>query len=207
MSMPETFSPLFIGAMVATATHVFIALTMVDLRPSLPLSPLFIGAMVATNIGALDDMRSENFYFQSAFHRGNGCYYISVSNDIRTNMNFQSPFHRGNGCYSGDTDTSCHLIDLSVPFSSGQWLLRNLFSFFIGAMVAFSPAFRRGNGCYSRTGQWLLLYYSQHWHPFSPLFIGAMVATSAIPAGLALADIFFQSAFHRGNGCYRPRDQ
>ena len=57
---------------------------------------LFIGAMVATICRFL--MHPQLDYFQSPFHRGNGCY----------------------GLFSDDNpDTS----SLSVPFSSGQWLL------------------------------------------------------------------------------------
>ena len=36
---------------------------------------------------------------------------------------------------------------------------------------------------------------------FSPLFIGAMVATEALHHG-AREIVDFQSPFHRGNGCY-----
>ena len=85
-----TFSPLFIGAMVATL-H---GLLQVVHFP--PFSPLFIGAMVATAM----EIPSGGFrcIFQSPFHRGNGCYFTMACGD--------------------DSD-----IDLSVPFSSGQWLL------------------------------------------------------------------------------------
>ena len=93
---------------------------------------------------------------------------------------------------------SLHLSNnLSVPFSSGQWLLlhaRNdyladMYTFsplFIGAMVAtrralladgqrpvFQSPFHRGNGCYSI----LKFDVLTSREPFSPLFIGAMVAT------------------------------
>ena len=60
-------------------------------------SPLFIGAMVAT----MERTRRD-----------------------RDQQVFQSPFHRGNGCYSLQI-TGIHFVTLSVPFSSGQWLLRN----------------------------------------------------------------------------------
>ena len=109
-----TFSPLFIGAMVATRRRWQIA------RIVKSFSPLFIGAMVAT----CDNPVS---FIQQPI--------------------FQSPFHRGNGCYQGKEVAAFTFVRLSVPFSSGQWLLldpvnslrktRTAFSpLFIGAMVA-----------------------------------------------------------------------
>ena len=110
--------------------------------------------------------------FQSAFHRGNGCYRV-INSGIISSMYFQSAFHRGNGCYL----SSMVYCPNSNPF--------------------FQSAFHRGNGCYcgcaSRSAksrflsvrfssrQWLLLNHSmpngvQH-VSFSPLFIAAMVAT------------------------------
>ena len=63
---------------------------------------------------------------------------------------FQSPFHRGNGCYLEPIVVPEDIVQfLSVPFSSGQWLLH--------------PDAKNG-----KSGL----------HSFSPLFIGAMVATT-----------------------------
>ena len=63
-----SFSPLFIAAMVATEP------AETALTPKTAFSPLFIAAMVATAnaLGCGTRIR----YFQSAFHRGNGCYYF-----------------------------------------------------------------------------------------------------------------------------------
>ena len=110
--------------------------------------------------------------------------------------------------------------DLSVPFSSGQWLLlaskRSVeiprLPLFIGAMVAmrsepdavkciFQSPFHRGNGCYSKQSVILALIFA-----FSPLFIGAMVATLETSRlnvhNMVAPYMVFQSPFHRGNGCY-----
>ena len=130
-----------------------LAIAMGILSPSLSAQLiLFIGAMVATFSG--NRQNSEEFsFFQSPFHRGNGCYEVSglINHD---DGSFQSPFHRGNGCYCDDHQSyRYHSICLSVPFSSGQWLLRR------------KPARSKGRMA------------------FSPLFIGAMVAT-----GYALQD-------------------
>ena len=119
---------------------------------------------------------------------------------------FQSAFHRGNGCYGHDIVRArlpCQYVWLSVRFSSRQWLLH----------------FYSQRPCPAR------LYVA-----FSPLFIAAMVATHACGAGVSMIlrslsvrfssrqwllplkpapnsveeryRLIFQSAFHRGNGCY-----
>ena len=62
---------------------------------------------------------------------------------------FQSPFHRGNGCYTSEGVT------------------------FKGHEHNFQSPFHRGNGCYDDEGDAFILLDSA----FSPLFIGAMVAT------------------------------
>ena len=98
--------------------------------PCWTFSPLFIGAMVAT-----EPMET-------------------LGKFIAVMKVFQSPFHRGNGCYhrlGTDCGRYSKIVMLSVPFSSGQWLLR------------FSESRRCSQGTYRI--------------PFSPLFIGAMVAT------------------------------
>ena len=89
----------------------------------------------------------------------------------RRNRGFQSPFHRGNGCYFR-VQREAGAGKLSVPFSSGQWLLHPL-------LPGPQP---------SRCA-------------FSPLFIGAMVATETSTFS-AISLSVFQSPFHRGNGCY-----
>ena len=61
-------------------------------------SPLFIAAMVATYFSQMGRIGAIGF-FQSAFHRGNGCYEISNLKHLRLKA-FQSAFHRGNGCYT-----------------------------------------------------------------------------------------------------------
>ena len=110
------------------------------------------------------------FTFQSPFHRGNGCYLDAAIKNIALS-GFQSPFHRGNGCYAvkkriddikkafsplfigamvATHDYSAHghlRVRLSVPFSSGQWLLLNDVESGILNRDFQSP-FHRGNGCY-----------------------------------------------------------
>ena len=110
--------------------------------------------------------------FQSAFHRGNGCYYSAptAGRQVRTFSplfvgamvatydnttlklwldTFQSPFRRGNGCYNRAIThwRACGI--LSVPFSSGQWLLPQIIGWTF-AHYALSVPFS--------SGQWLLLY-------------------------------------------------
>ena len=86
---------------------------------------------------------------------------------------------------------------LSVRFSSRQWLLS------IRALDGLSVRFS--------SRQWLLHYLTIddlrrfQENSFSPLFIAAMVATIArlmSTVELVKLSIRFQSAFHRGNGCY-----
>ena len=115
-SLP-TFSPLFIAAMVATLNwmqravcHLVLSVRFssrqwlllcngaVVISKTHPFSPLFIAAMVATLYGRRFD-RSAQTGFQSAFHRGNGCYFSAVPSGTKISPAFQSAFHRGNGCY------------------------------------------------------------------------------------------------------------
>ena len=117
----RTFSPLFI-AMVATATMYK------------AFSPLFIGAMVAT-------MWTRDCYSFSPLFI-NGCYEITFSPLFigamvaTLNLDAFSPLFM-------QMDSS----DLSVPFSSGQWLL--LGTDYIGSHHGdFQSPFHRGNGCY-----------------------------------------------------------
>ena len=142
-------------------------------------------------------------------------------------MNFQSPFHRGNGCYEnifkydGCSSVSFSPLfigamvatnyhqryhrssrQLSVPFSSGQWLLRTHYSF-SEVQSDFQSPFHRGNGCYHPSWQ----RRRSERLTFSPLFIGAMVATQLrFAEARKLVDIF-QSPFHRGNGCYHTLEE
>ena len=44
----------------------------------------------------------KHFSFQSAFHRGNGCYGSPQIKRVVLD-DFQSAFHRGNGCYKNMT--------------------------------------------------------------------------------------------------------
>ena len=86
-------------------------------------SPLFVGAMVATSIDR--DILDSIAHFQSPFRRGNGCYFdvspfqsclwfVSFSPLFVGAMVATLMYHRFNHV--------CGLC-LSVPFSSGQWLL------------------------------------------------------------------------------------
>ena len=133
-------------------------------------SPLFIAAMVATIVVRVD---AKTFrHFQSAFHRGNGCYmprqirrrarrlsvrfssrqwllHLSELMDMVQPKYFQSAFHRGNGCYYGARTGKRRLLLLSVRFSSRQWLLLGHYLRVPDHMIAFQSAFHRGNGCYN----------------------------------------------------------
>ena len=91
---------------------------------------------------------------------------------------FQSAFHRGNGCYTiiGWVYHKCKLW-LSVRFSSRQWLLRKL----VGAVIlsrraTFSPLFIAAMVATCI----MFVMMPTSYLPFSPLFIAAMVATMLI---------------------------
>ena len=87
------FSPLFIGAMVATDVARF-----GEDRTVYTFSPLFIGAMVAT---AFTPSRRCTFAPFSPLFIGAmvaTCYPEGMA-ELQDRWNFQSPFHRGNGCY------------------------------------------------------------------------------------------------------------
>ena len=114
----------------------------------LTFSPLFIGAMVATNRHFRRRLR-RNRILSVRFSSRQWLLLTDESKWCQEHF-FQSPFHRGNGCYWGSLKESLLLIRLSVPFSSGQWLLHSRVSTETSRSV-----------------------------PFSPLFIGAMVATTA----------------------------
>ena len=134
--------------------------------------------------------------FQSAFHRGNGCYRIQMGSRYTPTLSvrfssrqwllpflavfvplapalFQSAFHRGNGCYKGRMAAPHNLDGLSVRFSSRQWLLPTIHAQIKDIEVTFSPLF---------IAAMVATYpppesHSASTRPFSPLFIAAMVAT------------------------------
>ena len=135
-----TFSPLFIGAMVATPTLRTFADSILCFQ-----SPFHRGNGC---YNAPEDEMWGLHTFQSAFHRGNGCYQfdgtigdsidimtfsplfiaamvatIPKTADPSTIPNFQSAFHRGNGCY------------LACPSATPQ-AIRAFSPLFIAAMVA-----------------------------------------------------------------------
>ena len=85
---------------------------------------------------------------------------------------------------------------LSVPFSSGQWLLLKFLHHNRNFGETFSPLFI---GAMVATLDGSILELPNR--PFSPLFIGAMVATRFAVLFRKIAE-HFQSPFHRGNGCY-----
>ena len=72
----------------------------------------------------------------------------------------------------------------------------------------FQSAFHRGNGCYDRLMN-RRASNSQRIH--CRLSVRFSSRQWLLPSDIArLSEIVikdFQSAFHRGNGCYRPRDQ
>ena len=160
-------------------------------RPTISFSPLFIAA--ATKSGCYDRAQlSVRFSSrQWLLHRS---VLVATKLDID---NFQSAFHRGNGCYQAQAIESIALArKLSVRFSSRQWLLlcagrcgrslrlspssgHGLLRYSSPPVLrgyAFQSAFHRGNGCYYSAD-----FRSPTTPPieetFSPLFIAAMVAT------------------------------
>ena len=133
-----TFSPLFIGAMVATARRRRGRESIRHFQ-----SPFHRGngCYVRSCSGQATMMT-----FQSPFHRGNGCYFANAVLE-KVKLDFQSPFHRGNGCYNDRRLGISELHILSVPFSSGQWLLLDLYEH-LEKEINFQSPFHRGNGCY-----------------------------------------------------------
>ena len=130
-----------------------------------------------------------------------GCQLRWQCGSRKNECSFQSAFHRGNGCYKRIMQALQYVIQtqfFSVRFSSRQWLLLdikpnqsagitlNAFSpLFIGAMVATTNAIERHGvpNCLSvrfSSRQWLLLYSDLYRSHYSCL---------SVP-------------FHRGNGCY-----
>ena len=99
---------------------------------------------------------------------------------------------------------SCFYVPklLSVPFSSGQWLLLQPSLMRTRQFIVFQSPFHRGNGCYIS----VMRGESRVDCPFSPLFIGAMVAT-LFDASRSSFAFDFQSPFHRGNGCYKDKNK
>ena len=90
----------------------------------------------------------------------------------RVKLSF-SPLFIGAMVATPGTSTGGRGYSLSVPFSSGQWLLPS---------------------CY--------LLESEAVKTFSPLFIGAMVATYHHYCSPRHTIPTFSPPFHRGNGCY-----
>ena len=153
--------------------------------------------------------------FQSPFHRGNGCYRVLILLQS-VSLSLSVPFSSGQWLLQYTKRIVGELINLSVPFSSGQWLLRYCAHLYILLIPIFQSPFHRGNGCYFcmmihefglerilsvpfSSGQWLLLYVSTSTKSgilsFSPLFIGAMVATyiSVKPCPIAILSVPFSS--------------
>ena len=134
-----TFSPLFIGAMVATSRSF-----PYHMRITSSFSPLFIGAMVATECFVI---REAAIDFQSPFHRGNGCYSIPMP-EMNIRASSFSPLFIG-----------AMVATVKQILISRTWITFS--PLFIGAMVAtinegttgtidvrFQSPFHRGNGCY-----------------------------------------------------------
>ena len=113
-------------------------------------------------------------FFQSAFHRGSGCYSeMFLKWALICLRFFQSAFHRGSGCYYRIT------LQDSEAFAAFSPL-------FIAAVVVTRDY--SADGCVIDTS-------------FSPLFIAAVVVTHRTGAHRDKRHTF-QSAFHRGSGCY-----
>ncbi len=89
---------------------------------------------------------------------------------------FQSPIHRGRGCIQIHFFEYSFGRNLSVPYSSGPWLHHH--------------QWRRG---------------PRLRFPFSPLFIGAVVASNYFGPDEVFATVF-QSPIHRGRGCILLED-
>ena len=133
-------------------------------------SPLFIGAMVAT-------------------------YVLSCK--AHPLLAFQSPFHRGNGCYLRPIVQGTSAACLSVPFSSGQWLLPYPSRVHKPRRGSFQSPFHRGNGCYDK-GLAMMQTLKGFQSPFHR-------GNGCYPNRAKCYHLShgFQSPFHRGNGCYK----
>ncbi len=206
---PDAFSPLFIGAVVASqcgpVPAAFPAALSVPYSSGPWLhrrrlaaiehaletfSPLFIGAVVAS------------------LKRYAGDWAISL---------FQSPIHRGRGCIDVAACLARRPDDLSVPYSSGPWLhLDSMMPTMIQMIDPFSPLFigavvasmaRKTVGSpgpvlsvpYS-SGPWLhprgpANYCARRSRTFSPLFIGAVVASDNSGRWFILREYTFSPLF------------
>ena len=136
------------------------------------------------------------FPFQSAFHRGSGCYRRNRIYEVPY-VTFQSAFHRGNGCYR-----ICYARVVLI-LSPSPW---DLLSPSLSTQLI---AFHRGNGCYRICYARVVLILSPSpWDLLSPSLSTQLIAFhrgSGCYRGkhvLARYVTFFQSAFHRGSGCY-----
>ena len=91
---------------------------------------------------------SENLsiYFQSAFHRGIGCYFHLESLGFLSTA-FQSAFHRGIGCYSFNYFTSSSHLDFQSAFHRGIGCYPRRDTPTMQRLI-FQSAFHRGIGCY-----------------------------------------------------------
>ena len=156
--------------------------------------------------------------FQSAFHRGSGCYTGWLLN-ITTPGDFQSAFHRGSGCYKvvpwGLADDQF----FQSAFHRGSGCYK-VVPWGLADDQFFQSAFHRGSGCYRNSNRNRRIEYET----FSPLFIAAVVVTQQpmrhvvisnlsvrfssrqwllrVKDGVVYLSVTFQSAFHRGSGCY-----
>ena len=183
----QTFSPLFIGASVATkegqeprrSTQTFQSpfhrgigcyqrTNLVREISERAFSPLFIGASVATVPSHPQSTYLK--YLSVPFSSGHRLLLDEV-HLLGVDGRFQSPFHRGIGCYSAIRSGSKTTGIFQSPFHRGIGCYSAIRS---GSKTTgiFQSPFHRGIGCYG------------------------------FEAVVLIDGLIFQSPFHRGIGCY-----
>ena len=135
--------------------------------------------------------------FQSPFHRGKECYTGAPSVRSRAVI-FQSPFHRGKECYIPRSPSESVFSILSVPFSSGQGMLRRGRIERAQLLSRLSVPFSSGQGML-RTGapsvRSRAVIFQSPFHRGKECYLDNKDCSDI--------DIFiFQSPFHRGKECY-----
>ena len=159
--------------------------------------------------------------FQSAFHRGNGCYVIDRLEKL-TGSDFQSAFHRGNGCYTNGSITDKFQVVTFSPLFIAALTATVVRSAYKVQSKYFQSAFHRGIECYRICYARVVLILSPSpWDLLSPSLSTQLIAfhrgiecyricyarvvliLSPSPWDLLSPSLSTQLiAFHRGNGCY-----
>ena len=110
----KPFSPLYVGSVVVT-----LLFDQIDWDIPVAFSPLYVGSVVVTVTVGADRPGGSTF---SPLYVGSVVVtVIKTKPKVRLGV-FQSPIRRVSGCNSDRYRSDRHTLDLSVPYTSGQWL-------------------------------------------------------------------------------------